>query len=269
MKIALIDADPISYITGWNMEKDRPNDLNAYVEEKFHSIVYAICTQVQATHVRLAFSSSPSFRQELYSLTTYKGNRGPKPAWHTAADSIVQNIKTFASYKLPLLEADDLLSMWASHCRSMKIEYVVCSPDKDLKQVPGWYFNYRKMDGSAVHITQQEADYFLQLQLLTGDSTDNVLGIPGFGEVKAEKLLKNEDFFGRGQAIMNAYIKHFGPNYGPRFLLETEQTLMAMNPFHTKFSTFEEDLKYGKFTETQIFDSQAFDLSGIELNPFV
>ena len=64
---------------------------------------------------------------------------------------------------------------------------IICSPDKDvLKQCIGMHYNY----GKGVHVPD-EALKFLWVQVLMGDSTDNIVGIPGVGIKTAENWLKD------------------------------------------------------------------------------
>lgn len=61
------------------------------------------------------------------------------------------------------------------------------SIDKDLDNVPGWHYNYDKKEMYYVH--PEEALRKFYIQLLSGDSTDNIPGVKGIGKKKAEKIL--------------------------------------------------------------------------------
>jgi len=63
------------------------------------------------------------------------------------------------------------------------------SIDKDLKQVPGWYFNPDKPENGMEWIDEWTGHFNFYKQLLTGDKVDNIPGIRGIGPKKAEKLL--------------------------------------------------------------------------------
>jgi 5'-3' exonuclease len=84
-------------------------------------------------------------------------------------------------------EADDLLRIWANQCRRVGKDYVVCTIDKDLRMIPGKYYNMNKEK-------MEEISEFLAMQLyyqqiISGDPTDNIPGIPGLGPKKAQKFI--------------------------------------------------------------------------------
>tara|TARA_X000001382_G_scaffold11847_1_gene7946 strand:+ start:1207 stop:2001 length:795 start_codon:yes stop_codon:yes gene_type:complete len=85
------------------------------------------------------------------------------------------------------MEADDLVSIWAYEARERKEQYVICGIDKDLLQIPGNHYNYNKATWQ--FIGDEAAHYNLMIQCLTGDSTDNIMGLKGIGPKKAAKLL--------------------------------------------------------------------------------
>lgn len=84
-------------------------------------------------------------------------------------------------------EADDLLRIWAEQARAAGIDYVICSVDKDLKCIPGKHWLMHKK--TLITISEEEACRHYYEQLLKGDPTDNIPGVPRIGEVKAAKLL--------------------------------------------------------------------------------
>ena len=81
-------------------------------------------------------------------------------------------------------------------------------------------------------MTSTEAKYNWCMQMLMGDSADNIAGIPGMGEKKAAELLKSVDEIMWGTTVKRAYEKHFGPYYGPIIYAETEATVTMMTPEH-------------------------------------
>ena len=89
----------------------------------------------------------------------------------------------------PTLEADDLLGILSSRLRTDETETVVVSIDKDLRSIPGLFFNIGRPDDGIQEITQEEADRWFMMQALMGDMTDNYPGCPKFGPATAAKAL--------------------------------------------------------------------------------
>ena len=84
-------------------------------------------------------------------------------------------------------EADDLIRIWAEQARAADIDYVICSIDKDLKCIPGKHWLMHKK--TLITVSEEDACRHYYEQLLKGDPTDNIPGIPRVGEVKASKIL--------------------------------------------------------------------------------
>jgi 5'-3' exonuclease len=122
------------------------------------------------------------------------------------------------------LEADDLVVYWNNE---LKMRTTICSPDKDvLKQTPGRHYNYRWSKdgrGSFVETTVDEAEMFLWQQVLMGDSTDCIPGLPGIGEKTAIKMLVEGVKKGSSyeHTALEAYIKQFGLAEGVSRFTET------------------------------------------------
>jgi 5'-3' exonuclease len=75
---------------------------------------------------------------------------------------------------------------------------IICGIDKDLLQIPGRHYRwpiyrYGKVIRESEHLTITEEEgwrnYFTQM--LTGDSSDNIIGVEGIGIKKAAKLLSD------------------------------------------------------------------------------
>ena len=96
------------------------------------------------------------------------------------------------------LEADDLLGIYGQTPGT-----VMVTIDKDLRTVPGVHFNPDK-DLEPVTVTPEEAQKARLRQWLTGDSTDNIPGIPGIGPKKADKILGGDGLM--GELALQAYL---------------------------------------------------------------
>ena len=81
--------------------------------------------------------------------------------------------------------------------------------DKDLLQIPGLHI-YR---GKYLTIDELESVRFLYKQILTGDSTDNIQGVPGIGPVNADKLLNNQSIINLFDIVLNEYKRYYSDTY--------------------------------------------------------
>ncbi len=90
-------------------------------------------------------------------------------------------------------EADDYV-VYAMKAYPSK--YILVAMDKDVyNSIPGKHYNYYESaqfnkSMSWIEISEDTAKVWPYIQTLTGDATDNVLGIKGIGPAKAAKLVK-------------------------------------------------------------------------------
>lgn len=145
--------------------------------------------------VVLYFSHFHNFRKDVD--PEYKGKRTKrKPVGYKRLLEWAQEAYTIR--RLPNLEADDVLGI---DCHGDPSDFVLVSPDKDLKQIACRIFN----GDQEFTVSPTEADYWFWTQCITGDPVDGYKGIPGVGAVGAKKILANvEDPW---VAILDAYIK--------------------------------------------------------------
>lgn len=85
------------------------------------------------------------------------------------------------------LEADDWLGMAATRLKEEGHCPIIATVDKDMAQIPGLYYHIE--DKELYEISADQAMGKFYSQLMTGDRTDNIPGIPGIGEGLAEKFL--------------------------------------------------------------------------------
>lgn len=130
---------------------------------------------------RIFLSAGGNYRYEIN--PEYKANRRTveKPKW--LGECYRYFYQTWGAKAERSYEADDLLGIAITDNPNA----VLCSYDKDLNQIPGWHFNWRK--NQLYHVTEAEAERFLAIQCLAGDPTDNIPGIKGIGPKKAEAIL--------------------------------------------------------------------------------
>jgi 5'-3' exonuclease len=186
-RLSQIDADSIIFILAWH-NKDHGDERD--MELQLDQFMVDLITETQATHYVGAFTPPRTFRDEIY--PQYKANRrkGDGPPQHIKFwKPIIKKLCTekYGFFQPDNLEADDILSI----LRKVEgfDEVIFCSPDKDIRQIPGKHYDYSKKKWE--QISADEAARRFWMQMLTGDSTDNIPGCKGIGPVGAEKLLSS------------------------------------------------------------------------------
>ena len=146
------------------------------------------------------------FRTKLY--PEYKANRpAPPPDFKPQEQRIIKLVQEVGIPVLSLsgFEADDIMATIAHHLADEDFRVVLVSKDKDLRQlVTDKVVLLDAATGKTLDPAGVEEEFgyapakAIDIQTLTGDTTDNVPGIPGIGEKTAAKLLKQ---YGSAQEI--------------------------------------------------------------------
>tara|TARA_R100001594_G_scaffold9972_1_gene23772 strand:- start:723 stop:1493 length:771 start_codon:yes stop_codon:yes gene_type:complete len=133
--------------------------------------------------VILFFSDSTNFRKEI--LPEYKGHRNrKKPCGYKRVINALK--QTYEVIIMPTLEADDSMGIYSTKNPGNTI----CSPDKDMRQIPGNLFN---MDDFTLIKPNEGAKWHL-IQSMAGDQTDGYAGIPGVGIKRAETIFETKGY---------------------------------------------------------------------------
>jgi len=132
-------------------------------------------------------TGSNNFRNKIATLQEYKGNRKltAKPQHYEACRD--RAIKKHRAVVINDMEADDELAIRSEELLAMGKTPVLVTIDKDLKQVGGWYYDWVKKE--LEFIEPLEAKRYFYIQMLMGDSSDNIPGLPDVGPKTAAKLL--------------------------------------------------------------------------------
>ena len=167
----------------------------------FSGFLCNLLEQTGAEHVAVAFdeSLSQNYRNEIY--PEYKANRDPAPeelkrqfSWARSVAEAM-GLQCFADARY---EADDLIGTLCEFWRDRGHPICIVTADKDLAQLVGendhwWDFsrnqklNARQLTEKFGVMPEQMADYLA----LTGDSVDNIPGVPGVGPKSASALLQH------------------------------------------------------------------------------
>jgi len=143
-------------------------------------------------------AGAKTFRNELF--PAYKANRGAPPDELIPQFDLCRKLvghMGIATAVAPGYEADDLLATLTRRLRAEGHEVVIVTGDKDLAQLlaPGVrIFNLARNDwwtaDNTPHRMGVRADQVGDFLALTGDSADNIPGVPGVGPKAAVALLE-------------------------------------------------------------------------------
>ncbi|MER9406336.1 DNA polymerase I [Mesorhizobium caraganae] len=151
------------------------------------------------THFAVIFDySSKTFRNELY--PEYKANRNAPPEDLIPQFGLIR--QATIAFNLPCIEmegfeADDLIATYCKLACEAGGDTTIISSDKDLMQLVGPTVGmYDPMKDRQIGIPEViekwgvPPEKMIDLQALTGDSVDNVPGVPGIGPKTAAQLLE-------------------------------------------------------------------------------
>ena len=197
----LVDAS-LYVFRAWHSMPDEFQDADGWPTNAVHGFarfLLELLERERPRHIVVAFDEAldSCFRNAIY--PAYKANREPAPETlkrqfaHCKALCVALGLVVLAHSDY---EADDLIGSAAHVARAHGHRSVIVSADKDMSQLLGefdeqWDFAKGQRWGSAgvkarhgVHATQI-ADYLA----LTGDTVDNIPGVPGIGAKTAAILL--------------------------------------------------------------------------------
>jgi len=156
-------------------------DAELKLKEYTDAYMNLILKRTGGDRYKLFIGGTGNFRTELY--PEYKANRKNfmKPLLY---DTCVEYLKRqWGATPVDGMEAEDAVGIETS-CNS---DYVIVHIDKDLNQLEGQHYDFKK--DFLYEIDNYNANYNLFKQVIMGDATDNIPGLAGYGEKKAEKAL--------------------------------------------------------------------------------
>lgn len=268
-RIALVDADFIKYMTCNIRKKQLEEQINSTeIFLKELPIITITKNYLQSTFfnkiedpIIFCFSgkSYNTFRSVLCFEQEYKSKRKlteeTYPGQFNDSMEVLKYIKeTYATLLFDDLEADDIVAV----LQDPQYTYIL-SKDKDLKQVPGFHYDFE--NNTIYEIDNNNAAYNLAHQLLAGDSVDEIPGIPMVGDKKAKDFLQKlitegvppSQFFNK---VLRLYQEKFGVIIGTDMFAETWQ-LVKMRMDRGKF--FKSKYK-------SMYDTKEFFVNRIKIN---
>ncbi|MBO4645749.1 MAG: DNA polymerase I [Bacteroidales bacterium] len=205
-KLFLLDAMALIYRAYYAMVKSprlTSNGLNTSAMLGFTNTLYEVIKNEKPTHIAVAFDTgAPTLRHA--DFDSYKANREATPDDIVTAIPYIKRIIT--AFGIPILsldgyEADDIVGTVAKHAEIAGFEVYMMTSDKDYGQLvsehirmykPGKFGNPAEIvgvEGICEKYGLQRPEQLIDILGLWGDSSDNIPGVPGIGEVKAKKLI--------------------------------------------------------------------------------
>lgn len=223
-KLVVIDADSLIFRIAYKFNEQEFAEEDLWMVENQATIqLKEILVKSSADEfIGLMTDGESTFRHNLALTNPYKGNRGEKPKWYTDWSP---HIKSFLKEKYGFIfttgiEVDDALGIINTMYQdNEEFEIILASIDKDMLQIPAKHYNYAKDSWLLVTIDQSEEN--LWRQVLQGDPTDSIVGLPGIGEKKALKILEGHSIDKYPFIVLSAYIKYFGSRTGILKFAET------------------------------------------------
>lgn len=225
--IALLDADILAYEFGGMVQLEDPDKpleweiVRSMVDDRINQILEATNSGIYSLYLT---DSATNFRVDLATIKPYKGHRKTeKPYhWERIRQHLIDSWDAEVQYGI---EADDRLGI--EQMKSAE-DTVICSRDKDLHMIPGWHYVWPagKQEEKLWFQDELSAIRCFYRQLLTGDSTDNILGLYGVGA--SSQLVKRVESCDEERLMFDivykAYQDRFG-SYASMFMMENAALL--------------------------------------------
>ena len=188
--LVILDGDTVAFACAASAEDaEAPWVATSRAQQMIENILLAN----ETNNIEVWLSGPENFRYKVY--PEYKANRigAYRPKWEKAVKNYLVE-KWHANWSQGV-EADDMVGR-----RLIEIgtNGVLAGIDKDLDQIYGWHYNWpltRKgeviREARRYYVTPEMGDRWFWMQLLMGDSTDNIPGLKGIGPKKAEAAFKN------------------------------------------------------------------------------
>lgn len=230
----IVDADFLVYRVGFAVKDDEPLEYAlATMRSSLHNIYDRFPDRTKEPVIYL--SGKGNFREKVASREVYKGNRDPsaKPKYY---DDLRQYmIDHHGAQPVDGMEAEDAAGV--AHYANKDKSSVLVGQDKDLLCLPGWHYNPIK--DHLFYVPIKDANYWFWNQVLSGDRTDNIPGIPGLGESKngfeaisprIRKILDpvKDSWGAMNSVVLDVYNKQYGEQDGWSNMHETASLIWIM-----------------------------------------
>lgn len=181
---SLIDADIIAYRIAFACKEESVTTAYRTVDRYVTDILLNVDHDDRFyDDWHLYLTGSGNFRLDIAKTAVYKGNRvAPKPAYHKELRQHL--VSEWGATVYEGIEADDAI---ATDSVLLGDVCIMASVDKDFDQIEGWHYNFVR--NKHYYVNEADGRRFFYRQILTGDAADNIIGLRGIGNVRADKML--------------------------------------------------------------------------------
>lgn len=216
---AFIDMDTVAYRCAASCEPTKTKEFREPLEtaiQRADELMFRILADCETDLYTGWIGGGENYRKLLYPL--YKANRDT-----VRRPEFLQPVREFLvsewGAKVAVgYEADDAIGI------AYDGEGVICSVDKDLRQIPGRHYNFINYQWDTVTDVQAELNFWCSM--LIGDRADNIPGIPGIGAVKAPRILgavPRGDLKAKVFELYEQFDMDFHLNYHLLYILRNEE----------------------------------------------
>jgi len=202
----LIDADFLAYMVGSLSQHkinpgrecefvllDEATDTWVYIEPeglvdwKVRNEIDKLLQKFDTDKAEVYLTGKNNFREDIAVTKPYKGTRQSlRPYYFTHIRRYL--VDHYGAKVVDGYEADDEVSIQQTKDDRPTI---IVSNDKDLKNTPGYL--YSSMKDELYFVTPRYAEYHFWMQMVVGDTVDNIPGIPRRGKKWFETVCKFND----------------------------------------------------------------------------
>lgn len=231
MTVLLVDADSLAFRIAANPQVKHIQGQQHILDET----ISIMADRTNAEDAIFLLTGRNNFRKSIpvprmlkdgtFEVMEYKANRKriePPETLTELREYLKSEYKSTMTFDI--IEADDALSYTAYTLYNNHLDkaFTIVGIDKDLQQIPGKHFNWVR--GEFTLQSPEDAERFRKYQLLRGDPTDNVPGLPGIGEAKANKLLtENPDL-----DIYDVYLRYYKAIQQPALWFTRTRSLVEL-----------------------------------------
>lgn len=203
-KIVLLDGNGMAYRAFYALpplETSRGEKVQAVYG--FMTMLIKILDEINPDFIAAAFDKAPP-SERLKEYQQYKAHRQKMP--ESLSSQLLLIEKILSIYRIPIFweegyEADDCIGTMATKAQALGIFVIIFSGDLDFLQLISPNVKVvtpkRGISDMIEYDEEQVRKKFglspaqiVDMKALAGDSSDNIPGVPGIGEVSAQKLIR-------------------------------------------------------------------------------